>query len=53
MICKNLQARGGIEVGRDFQEGGTYVYLPLIYVDVRQKLTHFKTIILQLKINLF
>ena len=37
-----------------FKREGTYVYLWLILVDIRQKLTqNYKVIILQLKINNF
>ena len=46
--CSVKTSRGGSKV----QEGGTYVYLWLIYVDVWQKPTqHCKVIILQWKIN--
>ena len=42
----------GWEVGRRFMREGTYVYLRLIHVDIRQKQTQYcKAIILQLKIN--
>ena len=41
-------------VGGTFKREGTYVYLWLINVDIRQKPTHYcKAIILQLKINTF
>ena len=41
-------------VGGKFKREGTYVYLWLINVDIRQKPTHYcKAIILQLKINTF
>ena len=40
----------GKEMGRSFKREGTYVYLRLINVEVRQKTTKFcKAIILQLK----
>ena len=40
------------EVGGNFQREGTYVYLWLMHVDVRQKPTQYcNAIILQLKIN--
>ena len=43
----------GWEVGRKFKRDGTYVYLWLIHIDVRQKPTQYcKAIILQLKINM-
>ena len=42
----------GWEVGGRFKREGTYVYLWLIHVDVRQKPTQYcKVITLQLKIN--
>ena len=42
----------GWEVGGMFKREGTCVYLWLIHVDVRQKLTQYcKAIILQLKID--
>ena len=42
------------EVEGRFKREGTYVYLWLIHVDVRQKLIQYcKAIILQLKINKF
>ena len=42
------------EIGERFKREGTYVYLRLIHVDVRQKLIQYcKAIILQLKINKF
>ena len=44
----------GRDVGGRFKREGTYVYLWLIHVDVRQKPTKFcKAIILQLKIDKF
>ena len=42
----------GWEVGGRFKREGTYGYLGLIHVDVRQKTTQYcKAIILQLKRN--
>ena len=47
----NLKGWDGVGGGR-FKRQGTYVYLRLIHVDVRQKpIQHFKAIILRLKIN--
>ena len=44
----------GWEVRGRFKREGTYVYLWLIHIDVRQKPTQYcKAIILQLKINNF
>ena len=48
----NLEGQEGVEDGREVQDGGIYVYLWLIHVDVWQKpIQYCKTIILQLKIN--
>ena len=53
MFCDNLEGWDGVGGGKEAQEGGTYVYLWLIHVDVWQKPTEYcKEIILQLKINL-
>ena len=35
----SLEGRGVVGSGREAPEGGPYVYLRLIHVDVRQKLT--------------
>ena len=52
ILCDNLEGWDGVAGGKEVQEERTYVYLCLIHVDVRQKPTqHWKTIILQLKIN--
>ena len=48
-MLKGLDGVGG---GREVQNEGTYVYLWLIHVDVRQKPVQYcKAIVLQLKIN--
>ena len=50
MFWDNLTGWGGVGDGREVPEGGTYVYLGLIHIDVWQKPTqHCKAIILQLK----
>ena len=42
----------GWQVAKRFKRERTYIYLCLVYADVRQKPTqHCKAIILQLKIN--
>ena len=52
MLCENPEGWDGVESGREVPEGGTYVHLWLIHVDVWQKPTQYcKTIILQLQIN--
>ena len=54
MLCDNLEGWDGVGGGREVYEGGSYVYLWLIHVDVWQKPTRYcKAIILQLKINIF
>ena len=56
MFCDNLEGWDGMgwDMGGRFKREGTYVYLGLILVDIRQKLTqNYKVIILQLKINNF
>ena len=54
MFCDNLEGWDGVGDGREVPEGGTYVYIGLIHIDVWQKPTqHCKAIILQLKINTF
>ena len=54
MLCDNLEGWDGVGGGREVYEGGSYVYLWLIHVDVWQKPTQYcKAIILQLKINIF
>ena len=53
--CSVISWRGRMEweMGWRFKKEGTYVYLWLIHVDIWQKPTqYYKTIILQLKINL-
>ena len=53
MLCDSLEGGMGREVRALFRREGTYVYLWLIHVDVWQKPTqHRKVIILQLKIKL-
>ena len=50
VLCDNLEGWHGVGDGREVQEGGTYVYLGLIHIDVWQKPTqHCKAIILQFK----
>ena len=49
-LCDNLEGWDGEGDGREVLEGGDVVYLWLILVDIRQKITKFcKAIILQLK----
>ena len=49
-LCNNLEGWDVEGEGKDVQEGGTYVYLRLIHVDVWKKATKsFKASILQLK----
>ena len=49
-LCGYLEGWDGEGDRREFQEGGTYVYLRLIHVDVWKKATKsFKASILQLK----
>ena len=54
VACDNLVGVMGWKVGGRFKREGTYIYIWLIHVDVRQKQTQqCKAIILQLKINKF
>ena len=54
MLCDNLEGWHGVGGGGKVQEGGTYVFLKLIHVNVWQKPTQYcKAIIFQLKINEF
>ena len=49
-LCNKLEGRDGERDGREVQEGGAYVFLWMIHVDIWQKPTEFyKAIILQLK----
>ena len=49
-LCNKLEGYDGEGDGREVQEGGTYVFLCLVHVDICQKSTEFyKAIILQLK----
>ena len=53
MLCDNLEGWELEGDGREVLEGGTYVYLWLIHVDVSQKPSqYYKVIIFQLKIKL-
>ena len=52
VFCDN-NLEDGMEVGKEAQEGGIYVYLELTHIVVWQKpAQHCKAIILQLKKNL-
>ena len=52
MLWDNLEGWDEMEVGRSFMREGTYVYLWLTHVDVKQKATqHCKATVLQLKIH--
>ena len=52
MQCDNLEGWDGVGGGREVLEGGSYVYLWLIHVDVWQEpIQQCKAIILQLKLN--
>jgi len=51
-LCNHLGGGMGRDLGGRFKNGGTYVYLWLIHVDVWQKpIQCCKAIILQLKIS--
>ena len=50
MLCGNLEGWDGLGGGRELRREGTYVYLWLIHVDVRQRpIQYCKAIVLQLK----
>ena len=52
MLCDNLEEWDGVGGRREIQEGGDILYLWLIHVDVRWRLTQYcKAIIFQLKVN--
>ena len=52
--CNNLEGWELVGGRREVQEGGTYVHLLLIHVEVWQKpMQHCKAILFQLKINKF
>ena len=49
----SLEGWDGMGIGREAQEGGTYMYLWLIHADLWWKPTQYcKVIILQLKVKL-
>ena len=52
VLYDNLEGWDGVGHGREIQEGGAYVYLWLIHVDIWQKPTqYYQGITRQLKIN--
>ena len=52
VLYDNLVGWDGVGHGREIQEGGAYVYLWLIHVDIWQKPTqYYQGITRQLKIN--
>ena len=49
-LCNNLERWDGVAGEREVQEGGAYIYLWLIHINVWQKSSqYYKAIILQLK----
>ena len=51
VLCDHLEKWDGVPHG-GLKRAGVYVYLWLIHIIVKQKSTHSKEIILQLKVNL-